>query len=296
MSDRHRQQLPLSLASVAGILAVHAEIRRGRMALELATPPKVAPKQAWLAGQPVILGLGVLAGCVAIFAFNFLLGGSGRATEFLFGTGSSDIFPFPFTIQNAEHLLFSLALADLFVRWRVAKQEMSFLTQGYLPEDAETVLQIDDLGPLRRRAAGAVDGDNGFLPYLIDLSVLQMQASRSVDQTVSVLNSTLELIAHRVDLRYQLLRYLAWAIPTVGFIGTVVGIAVALSLIDPQNMDLQKITGALAVAFDTTVIALIESAIIVLLLNLVQKQEELAVNHAGEYCLKNLINRLYVPG
>ena len=158
------------------------------------------------------------------------------------------------------------------------------------------MLTLDNLGPLRREVAGDFDGDNGFLPYLIDLSVLQVQASKSVDQTVSVLNSTLELIAHKVDLRYQLLRYLAWAIPTIGFIGTVVGIASALSLIDPENMDLRRITANLAVAFDTTVIALIESAIIVLLLNLTQKQEELAVNRAGEYCLKNLINRLYISG
>lgn len=264
------------------------------MALELANPPDLAHARARLTRQPIVLALAVLAGCVVILALDFLMGGSSRATEFWFGTGSA-VFPFPFTIQNAEHLLFFLALGDLFVRSRIAKREMSFLAKGYLPEDPETVLELDDLGPLRRRVADAFDADNGFLPYLIDLSVLQMQASRSVDQTVSVLNSTLELIAHKVDLRYQLLRYLAWAIPTVGFIGTVVGIAQALSFIDPQHMDLQRITASLAVAFDTTVIALIESAIIVLLLNLTQKEEELAVNRAGEYCLKNLINRLYVP-
>jgi MotA/TolQ/ExbB proton channel family len=264
------------------------------MALELPNAPELARERAWLPRQPIVLGLGVLAGCVFIFGLDFLLGGSGRAAEFWFGTGSG-VFPFPFTIQNAEHLLFFMAMADLFVRWRVAEREKLFLAKGYLPEDPETVLELEDLGPLRRRVAGAFDAENGFLPYLIDLSVLQMQASRSVDQTVSVLNSTLELIAHKVDLRYQLLRYFAWAIPTVGFIGTVVGIASALSLIDPQQMNLQRITGSLAVAFDTTVIALFESAIIVLLLNMTQKQEELAVNRAGEYCLRNLINRLFVP-
>jgi biopolymer transport protein ExbB/TolQ len=171
---------------------------------------------------------------------------------------------------------------------------MSFLNKAYLPEDDQTVLVLDDLGPLRRKVSGAFDADNGFLPYLIDLSVLQAQASRSVDQTVSVLNATLELIAHRVDLRYQLLRYLSWVIPTVGFIGTVVGIASALGLVDPENMQIRLVTGSLAVAFDTTVIALLWSAIIVLLLGIVQKEEELAVNRAGSYCLKNLINRLYM--
>ena len=50
-------------------------------------------------------------------------------------------------------------------------------------------------------------------------------------------NSCLELLMHRVDLRDSLLRYGVWAIPTVGFIGTLVGIALALVAIDPQAVE-----------------------------------------------------------
>ncbi|WP_245537418.1 hypothetical protein [Thiocystis violascens] len=46
-------------------------------------------------------------------------------------------------------------------------------------------------------------------------------------------------------------------------------------------------------SFNTTLVALAESAALVLLLHLVQAQEELAVNQAGHYTLINLINRLY---
>ncbi len=265
----------------------------GRMAIGLVKSRNLALGQMKLPGQAVILGLSALAGCVFILLLDLVFGGSARGGAFWIGKGDA-VFPYPFTIQNAEHILFFHALGEVFTRWRVAKWEMSFLKKGFLPEDDQTILTMDDLGPLRRKVAGQFDGDNGFLPFLIDLSILQAQASRSVDQAVSVLNSTLELIAHKVDLRYQVLRYLSWAIPTVGFIGTVVGIASALGLVDPENMEIKLVTGSLAVAFDTTVIALLWSAIIVLLLNLVQKEEELAVNRAGSYCLKNLINRLYV--
>lgn len=269
--------------------------RGSSMAIGLAKSRNLALGRMKLPSQAVILGLSALAGCVFILLLDLVFGGSARGAAFWVGRGDA-VFPYPFTIQNAEHLLFFLALGELFTRWRVAKWEMAFLGKGYLPEDDQAVLELVDLGPLRRKVAGEFDADNGFLPYLIDLSILQAQASRSVDQTVSVLNSTLELIAHRVDLRYQILRYLAWAIPTVGFIGTVAGIGSALGFVDPENMDIKKVSGSLAVAFDTTVIALLWSAIIVLLLNVVQKEEELAVNRAGSYCLKNLINRLYVAG
>ena len=36
-------------------------------------------------------------------------------------------------------------------------------------------------------------------------------------------NSSMELYQHETELRYNLLRYLVWLIPTLGFIGTVAG-------------------------------------------------------------------------
>ncbi len=169
---------------------------------------------------------------------------------------------------------------------------------GMLPESYEVVLQSHDLPPIRKQVAGRYDGEHGFLPGLIDLCILQFQASRSVDQTVSVLNSSLELIAHRLDLRYSMLRYLVWLIPTIGFIGTVIGISLALAMIDPAAAEqpLGEIAQALGVSFYTTLVALGESAILVFLLNIVQAKEERALNDAGQYTLKNLINRLYAGG
>lgn len=221
--------------------------------------------------------------------------GSGPAALLLdYGTGSP--FPYPFTIQNLMHIMFWLGMGELYVRWRVARWENRFLANGYLPEDDQTILQANELGPIRRQVANKSDGENGFLPYLIDLCILQFQSSRSVDQAVSVLNSSLELISHRVDLRYSMIRYIVWAIPTIGFIGTVVGISGSLGGINPDNMQLGEITADLGVAFYTTILSLLLSAIMVFVLHVVQKKEEISVNRAGDYCLKNLINRLYVGG
>ncbi|MCP5433143.1 MAG: MotA/TolQ/ExbB proton channel family protein [Alphaproteobacteria bacterium] len=235
----------------------------------------------------------VAAGAVLLVLVLGLVAGTGRAGAFWFGRGSP-VFGYPLSIQNLMHVLFALGLAELYVRSRVARFERAFIGQGFLPEDEETVLQIKDLGAIRRRVAKSFDGDNGFLPSLIDLAILRLQTSRSVDQAVNVVNASLELIGQRLDLRYQLIRYLIWVIPTVGFIGTVVGIAGALAFVNPDSMDLKAITGSLAVAFDTTVIALLWSAILVLIQHIVQKEEEMALNQAGHYCLKNLINRVYL--
>ncbi len=241
----------------------------------------------------ILLGGAMGLGAVVIALLTVMLEKNSDLAVLLLDYSDHSQFPFPLTIQNIMHLMFVLGLGELFIRWRVAGFELGFLDQRYLPEDDESVLQGRDLGPIRQRVAGRFDGDNGFLPSLIDMAILQFQASRSVDQMVSVLNSSLELIAHRVDLRYAILRYLAWLIPTLGFIGTVVGIASALEAINTDDIVLQNVAGNLAVAFNTTIIALAESAILVLGIHLVQKQEEQSLNLAGNYCLRNLVNRMY---
>ena len=241
--------------------------------------------------RAVVVALSVAGAFVLIGLLTAVL--PNRAAQILLDRGST-IFPYPFTIQNLMHVLFGVGLGEIFMRWSVARRELRFASMGLLPEDTATVLQSNDLGAIRQRVTTAFDDEHGFLPYLISLCILQFHASRSVDQTVSVMNSSLELIAHRVDLRYTILRYISWVIPTIGFIGTVVGISATLTLADFENRpNMGELTRTLAVAFDTTLVALALSAVLVLLHMSVQKIEEQSVNKAGDYCLRNLINRLY---
>jgi hypothetical protein len=56
-----------------------------------------------------------------------------------------------------------------------------------------------------------------------------------------------------------------------------------------------QVTERLGVAFSTTLVGLLMSAVLVFLQNVIQAREERALNAAGQYCLDNLINRLYSP-
>jgi biopolymer transport protein ExbB/TolQ len=219
---------------------------------------------------------------------------SGR-TAVLILDKPSQHFLYPFTIQNLMHIIFFVGLGDLFLRWRIASREKSFLRLRYLPEDDQTVLVAQDLGPVRKRVAGEFDHESGFLPSLINIAVLQFQSSSSVEQAAGVMNQHLELMSHRVDLRYGLVRFIAWVVPTLGFIGTVYSLGASLAAAgDPgQVLDLKSTAKTLGIGFDCTMVALVESAILVFLLHLVQEKEESALNSAGDYTLRNLINRLY---
>jgi len=241
-----------------------------------------------------VMGLSVVVAILFIAIMSFTLGD--RAARLILDKGSEH-FKFPFTIQNLMHIFFFLGLGELFVRWRVGTRESEFLRRGLLPEDDTTVLQARDLSPIRKRVAHDFDQEHGFLPSLIDISILQFQSSRSVDQTVAVMNSSLELLAHRVDIRYNTVRFIAWLVPTLGFIGTVFGLGAALYDAGNQaTLDVKKTAMTLGVGFDCTMVALIQSAILVFILHLTQEKEEMAVNSVGTYTLRNLINRLYEGG
>ena len=81
------------------------------------------------------------------------------------------------------------------------------------------------------------------------------------------------------------------------FIGTVIGIAQALAYAGEVNgvgdRFVAELTSKLALAFDTTFVALLMSAVLVFLTHLIQGKDEKNLVKIGQYCLDNFINRLY---
>jgi len=207
----------------------------------------------------------------------------------------------PFTIQNVLWLAFFAGLGELAIRWRMLRLEEAQMGRGYLPEDEVTVLRPgDDITPIYQKVRASKYRDTCFVPRLITRCILGFNLSHSADQTNSLLNSSLELFMHEIELRYNMVRYITWLIPSLGFIGTVVGIMLALNYAgDRANVQspdmLYQVTERLGVAFSTTLLALVMAAVLVFIQNMVQGGEERALNRAGQYCLDNLINRLYSP-
>lgn len=218
---------------------------------------------------------------------------------------NTESLPYPFTIQNLMWLVFFIGVGELLVRLLAGSGELAQLKLGLLPEDEQTVLRQQDVGPLYRAVKTSDNTGRYWLQRLLSRSMLAFQGTGSIEQVNAVFNSTLDLYQHETELRYNLLRYLVWLIPTLGFIGTVVGIAFALesvpghfqagagdlSSVGPAMM--QDLTSKLGVAFYTTLLALLQSAVLMFAMHLIQGREEGALNQVGQYCLDNLVNRLY---
>lgn len=247
----------------------------------------------------------LLAGCTVIGLLTLLLpvpqSGSGEvyASALLLDRANAN---YPLTIQNTMWLMFFFGLGEIWVRFHRASSETEQFGKGLLPNDDSTMFRAKDLIPVYREVTRAKQARHYRLQRLILRIVQQFQISKSIDQANSLLNSSLELMQHEIELKYNMLRYLVWLIPTLGFIGTVVGIALALSAAgdmpdlnaaDEIQAWFALMTTKLGVAFSTTLVALVMSAVLVFLLHVAQGKEEFALNSAGQYCLDNLINRLY---
>lgn len=111
-------------------------------------------------------------------------------------------------------------------------------------------------------------------------------------------DSVVQLAALRAEAESAFLRYLVWLLPTVGFVGTVVGIGDALlgaagvlvgSTLD-QQAAIQSIAGNLGTAFDTTFIALVLSVPAMLLLYVVQRGADSLIQEAATRTLKSLVD------
>ena len=251
--------------------------------------------------RAVVLSISALVAVIVITMLSLLLPTGGKLAVLLLDLRADTPLPYPLTIQNLMTVLFALGIGDAIHRRGQANVESDALTLKLLPEDESSVLVAGDLGPIRAKARAAAGARPTYLAALVEQCILQFQSGQSVDDTHQVLGSMTDLEMHRVDLRFTLVRYLAWVIPTLGFIGTVLGIAGALAALggnasaEAMGGSMDKVIGPLAMAFNTTILALLLSAVLVLVIQFAQKEEEEAINRSSEYCLRNLINRLHVP-
>jgi len=90
-----------------------------------------------------------------------------------------------------------------------------------------------------------------------------------------------------------MVRYIAWAIPSIGFIGTVRGIGEALSQAHKAVQgDIAGVTASLGVAFNSTFIALVISIFLMFIVHQLQLAQERLVLDSHDYCDNSLIRHL----
>ncbi len=198
-------------------------------------------------------------------------------------------------IQAFTFLLFFYGMFEIYYQQKQFKRESKALTLGLLPERENWVLSPSDVMQLKLDTINFEKKEKYFLTDVIKQACNKYRSGKSTSEAMEVVSSTVRLNLADAESEQSLIRYVAWAIPSVGFIGTVIGIAASLGIVK-QNMsaeDLGKVTGALYVAFDTTLVALFLSLALMYYFHDLQTKVEKFHTKAEGYVLENLINRIY---
>lgn len=124
-----------------------------------------------------------------------------------------------------------------------------------------------------------------ILPEVVLSALQQFHATQSIPGAASAVKERLDLAADEMDSSLSLIRYIAWAIPAVGFIGTVRGIGEALAQTDQAvKGDLSGVTTALGLAFNSTLVALVLSILLMFMIHMLQSRQESLIHEVHAYC------------
>ncbi len=97
---------------------------------------------------------------------------------------------------------------------------------------------------------------------------------------------------------YSLTRFITWAIPILGFLGTVLGITAAISGVTPDVLEksLSTVTDGLALAFDATALALGLTMVTMFISFTVERAEQSILDSVDRYAERELAHRFEREG
>jgi biopolymer transport protein ExbB/TolQ len=134
-----------------------------------------------------------------------------------------------------------------------------------------------------------------LLPRLLHHVLVRFGATRSVQDVASSAHQLVASEAERMESELSMVRYILWAIPAIGFIGTVRGIGLALNMAHRAvEGDVSGVTENLGTAFNSTLIALLISIVLMFLVHQLQLMQERLAFDAEAHADDHLIRHLHV--
>ncbi len=160
-------------------------------------------------------------------------------------------------VENVEVVLFCCALGTLAAKLWVNRAERAALSADVLPKwDGKPVPAGDAAKLLAHLSRLPRRLQNTYLARRVAAVLDFLCQRRSAADLDDQLRALTDNDALTLDNSYALTRFITWAIPILGFLGTVLGITGAISGVKSDDLELGSVTGGLAYAFDATALAL----------------------------------------
>lgn len=198
--------------------------------------------------------------------------------------------------QIACYVAFLWSVFIFASRFLETRRQREGFALGFLPvEEGARILQ-EDARPLQRKIDQVTAAKGPFiLGNMIRHALSKFVISRSSLDVSNTVRTQAEVDHGRLVSTMANLNYLAWAIPAIGFFGTVRGLAGSMTIAGQGGEQLRLATRHLTVAFDCTLVALALSLVVMYLIHMISREEESLVIDCQQYCLEHLVNRIYEP-
>jgi biopolymer transport protein ExbB/TolQ len=196
--------------------------------------------------------------------------------------------------QETEIILMLWALAVIGQKWVLVRRERKLLESDLVPLAEGMKILPEDVREFTRQIQTLPEEQrDGLVPRSLLAALHRFGATRSIADASASAHGVCEGEVDRLDSELSLLRYIAWAIPAIGFIGTVRGIGDALAQAHRAMAgDLSGVTQGLGTAFNSTLVALLLSLLLMFLLHHLQTDQERLVRDAESYLDERLIRSL----
>ena len=130
---------------------------------------------------------------------------------------------------------------------------------------------------------------------IISSALRRFLITGSVQNASESITPALDALIVKNEAELALVKYIAWAIPSIGFLGTVRGIGMAMTQAEIAVAgDIGPMTESLGMAFNSTFVALLASIIIMLMLSFLGRAQDEQLVRVQEYCEKYLIKRISI--
>jgi biopolymer transport protein ExbB/TolQ len=196
--------------------------------------------------------------------------------------------------QESCFILMFWALAIMGFKAVKVVAERRLLDVDLVPvADGMRILPEDTREFARQVEALPEESQKMLLPRALLGALRRFSSTKNIQDVASSTHTTCESEAERLESELSMIRYISWAIPSIGFIGTVRGIGEALAQADKAVQgDIAGVTQSLGVAFNSTYIALLISIFLMFLVHQLQLLQERLVFDSENYCDVKLIRHL----
>ncbi len=198
--------------------------------------------------------------------------------------------------QESCFVLMFWAVAIMGYKARNALRERALLDQDIVGVGEGISVLPEDAREYTRPIQALPEVAQSYLVPRVLLTALQrFSSTRNVQDVADSIKAVCDAESDRLDSELAMVRYIAWAIPSIGFIGTVRGIGEALGqAYKAVEGDISGVTASLGVAFNSTFIALVISIIIMFLMHQLQLIQERLVLDTQSYADQRLLRNLQV--